>query len=312
MRALRMHAAGEPTALVFETASDPSLGTGDVLVEVHAAGYTPGELQWPSTWVDRSGHDRTPIVPCHEVSGVVVELGFGASGLKVGDEVYGLLDWYRDGAAAELVAVEARNLALRPRTVDHAAAATFPLAGLTAWEGLFRHGRLASGQTVLVLGAGGGVGNLAVQIAHQADARVIGASRGRDREAAIDAGASDFVDLEGDPLLDLAGVSLVFDTIGGEIAAEYAANLGDDARFVSIVDPGLTASLGSRGAFYVVEPDRETLERIAKLVDAGSIRPGAGESRDLNDGERAISAKELGEVRGKLTLRIPRPSATNR
>lgn len=302
MRALRMHAAGEPTTLTYETAPDPSLGTGDVLVEVDAAGYTPGELEWPSTWVDRSGHDRTPIVPCYEVSGVVAKLGFGASGLKVGDAVYGLLDWYRDGGAGELVAVEARNLALRPRTVTPAAAAALPMAGLTAWQGLFRHGRLARGQTVLVLGAGGGVGNLAVQIAHHVDAQVIGASRGRDREAAIEAGASAFVDLESNPVPDLAGVSVVLDTIGGQIASHYVANVRDETRFVSIVDSGVIAPLGSRGAFFVVEPDREILERIAERVDAGSIRPGPGESRELKDGANAISAKELGQIRGKLTL----------
>jgi NADPH:quinone reductase-like Zn-dependent oxidoreductase len=195
-----MHAREGPAGLVYEPAPAPEPGTGDVLVEVHAASYTPGELEWPSTWIDRSGHDRTPIIPCHELSGVVSSVGFGATGLSVGDEVYGLADWYRDGAAAELVAVEARNLALRPRNVDHAAAATLPLAALTAWQALFRHATLDEGDTVLVLGAGGGVGNLAVQLAHNAGARVLGAGRGRDRDAILEAGASTFLDLEHEPL----------------------------------------------------------------------------------------------------------------
>jgi NADPH:quinone reductase-like Zn-dependent oxidoreductase len=132
MRAPRIHTRGGPDQLVYESAPTPEPGTGDVLVEVHAASYTPGELRWPSTWIDRSGHDRTPVIPCHELSGVVCSLGFGATGLSIGDEVYGLTDWYRDGAAAELIAVEARNLALRPQSVDHPASSTLPLAGLTA------------------------------------------------------------------------------------------------------------------------------------------------------------------------------------
>lgn len=302
MSALRMHASGDATELVYETAGLPPLGTGDVLVEVHAAGYTPGELDWPSTWVDRSGHDRTPIVPCYEVSGVVSALGFGASGLNVGDEVYGLLDWYRDGAAAQYVAAEARNLALRPRTVDHVAAAALPLAGLTAWQALYDHGGVTSGQTVAILGAAGGVGNLAVQIACHAGAGVIGLGRAHGREAVLSAGATDFIDLDRDPRPELRGVSLVLDTVGGPVAAQLAADLDDSARFVSIVDPAIASSRGARATFFVVEPDRATLRQIAELVDDGVIKPGPGERRKLADGQAAVVAKDRGEIRGKLTL----------
>lgn len=302
MSALRMHASGDATELVYETAAVPALGTGDVLIEVHAAGYTPGELEWPSTWADRSGHDRTPIVPCYEVSGVVSALGFGTSGLSIGDEVYGLLDWYRDGAAAQFVAAEARNLALRPRAIDHVAAAALPLAGLTAWQALYDHGGVASGQTVAILGAAGGVGNLAVQIARHAGAAVIGLSRARDREAVLSAGATDFIELDGDARPELRGVSLVLDTIGGPAATKLAADMDDNARFVSIVDPAIASSRGARGTFFVVEQDRATLRQIAELVDAGVIKPGPGERRQLADGQAAVVAKDRGEIRGKLTL----------
>ena len=156
----------------------PIPGIGDVLVQVHAASFTPTEMDWPSTWVDRAGKDRRPVIPAHEVSGVVTALGYGTTGAAIGDAVYGLTDWYRDGAAAEYVAVEARNLAPKPATLSHHEAAAIPMAGLTAVQALFDHGRLAAGQTVLVLGAGGGVGTFAVQLARAAGARVLASARG--------------------------------------------------------------------------------------------------------------------------------------
>lgn len=227
MKALRAHAPGGPQNLVYESAPSPNAGTGDVIVEVRAASYTPGELAWPSTWIDRSSHDRTPPIPCHEVSGGRAIIGSGACGFQVGDEVYGLTDWYRDGAAAELVAVEALNLALRPQSVDDVASSTLPVAGLTAWQALFRHGRLEPGQTVLVIGAGGGVGSLAVQMAHHPGAQVIGLGRARDRSRVISAGASTFADLDDAPLPNLDTTSLVFDTVGGELAASVESHLAE-------------------------------------------------------------------------------------
>jgi NADPH:quinone reductase-like Zn-dependent oxidoreductase len=304
MKALRIHANGGPADLVYESAAAPEAGTGDVLVEVHAASYTPGELGWPSTWIDRGGHDRAPVVPCHEVSGVVSSLGFGATGFSAGDEVYGLADWYRDGAAAELIAIEARNLALRPRSVDHAAASTLPLAGLTAWQALFRHGAVKEDETVLVLGAGGGVGNLAVQLAHQAGARVLGAGRGKDRAAVLGAGGSMFVDLEDEPLPDPREISLVVDTIGGQTLQTVTGALSERCRLVSIVDPTVTESFGSRGTFFVVEPDRDCLDEISRRVDDGLLRPASWQSSPLSEGRELLDAKETGRVSGKVALTV--------
>jgi NADPH:quinone reductase-like Zn-dependent oxidoreductase len=155
----------------------PYAAGGDVIVRVHAAGFTPGELDWPTTWSDRTGRDRTPSVPGHDLSGVVVELGFGTTSLTVGQRVFGLTDWTRDGSLAEYVAAEARNLAPLPGDVHHTVAAALPISGLTAWQGLFDHGRLAAGQTVLIHGAAGGVGSIAVQLAREVGARVIGTGR---------------------------------------------------------------------------------------------------------------------------------------
>ena len=171
MRALRLHQQAGPEGLTYEQAPAPEPGIGEVLIGVQAASFTATELEWPSTWVDRLGHDRRPVIPGHEVSGTVAALGYGATGFAVGDAVYGLTDWYRDGALAEYVAVEARNLAAKPVPLEHVEAAALSLAGLTAWQALFVHGRLAAGQRVLIHGKGGGVGSLAVQLAHAAGAR---------------------------------------------------------------------------------------------------------------------------------------------
>jgi hypothetical protein len=148
----------------------PRAAQNDVIVRVHAAGFTRGELDWPGTWTDRAGHDRAPSVPGHELSGVVAELGYGTTGLTVGQRVFGLTAWTRNGSLAEYAAVEARNLAPLPPDVDHTVAAALPISGLTAWQGLFDHGRLTTGQTVLIHGAAGGVGSIAVQLAREAGA----------------------------------------------------------------------------------------------------------------------------------------------
>src|SRR3954466_6702929 len=190
---------------------------GDVVVQVRASGFTGDELSWPSTWIDRLGRDRTPSIPGHELAGGVTALRYGRTGLSVGQRVVGLTDWTRDGTLAEYVAVEARNLAPLPADVDFAVGASLPISGLTAWQGLFVHGRLQVGQSVLVHGAAGGVGSMATQLAREAGAHVIGTGRTADRQTALDFGAHEFVDLDNDSLDDVDGVDLVFDVIGGDI-----------------------------------------------------------------------------------------------
>jgi NADPH:quinone reductase-like Zn-dependent oxidoreductase len=205
MWALRLHERGGPEQLACEQAPRPYVGTGDALVRVHAASFTPTELTWPDTWVDHAGHDRRPTIPAHEVSGVVEELGYGTVGVTVGQAVYGLTDWYRDGAAAEYVAVEARNLAPKPTSLSHVEAAAVPLAGLTAWQALFDYGRLLAGQSVLIHGAGGGVGVFAVQLARAAGAAVIGTGRAWAREVVTELGAATFIDIERERFEDVVG-----------------------------------------------------------------------------------------------------------
>jgi NADPH:quinone reductase-like Zn-dependent oxidoreductase len=188
---------------------EPQAAINDVVVQVHASGFVPTELTWPSTWTDRVGRDRTPSIPGHELAGVVTALGYGTTGLSVGQRVFGLADWYRDGTLAEYVAIEARNLAPLPGDVEFTVGASLPISGLTAWQALFEHGRLRAGQSVLAHGAAGAVGSMVTQLAREAGAYVIGTGRGADRQAVLDFGAKEFVDLENDVLEEVDPVDLV-------------------------------------------------------------------------------------------------------
>ena len=215
---------------------EPEPAINDVVVQVHASGFSSGELTWPSTWTDRVGRDRTPSIPGQELAGVVTALGYGTTGLSVGQRVFGLTDSYRGGGLAEYVAIEARNLAPLPGDVDFTVGASLPMPGLTAWQGLFEHGRLQAGQSVLVHGAAGAVGSMVTQLAREFGAYVIGTGRAADRQKALDFGAMEFVDLENDALEDVGGVDLVFDVIGGDIQKRSAGrdpgrgNAGDHRR----------------------------------------------------------------------------------
>lgn len=300
MRALRGHDRGGPEHLVEEEAKAPSPGIGDVLVRVHAASFTPTELEWPSTWVDRAGRDRRPSIPGHEVSGVVTALGYGTTGLAVGDAVYGLTDWYRDGAAAEYVAVEARNLARKPHGLDHRTAAALPMVALTAQQALFDHGGLTAGQTVAVLGAAGGVGTFAVQLARPAGARVVAVARPWADDLLRGLGAQVFPDVDRAPLQE---VDLLFDLIGGQTLRRACAMVRPGATVVSVVeDPPVDAD--RRGRFFVVEPSRPQLQEVGKRVVAGELRPVVGAAWPLREGRAAFEAKHRGGQPGKSVLLV--------
>ncbi|MGX1487927.1 NADPH:quinone reductase-like Zn-dependent oxidoreductase [Streptomyces tendae] len=207
----------------------PHAAENDVIVRVHAASFTCGELDWPATWADRAGRDRTPSVPGRDVSGVVAQRGYGTTGLSVGRRVLGLADWTRNGTSAEYVAVEARNLAPLPADIDHTVAAALRISGPTAWQGLFDHGHLATGQTVLIHGAAGGVGSIGVQLAREAGARVTGTGRAADRDRALALGAGTFIDLQAEKLEHAGEVDVVFDVIGGDILDRSATQVPESA-----------------------------------------------------------------------------------
>ena len=304
MHALRAH---QPDDLRYEQAPDPTPGIGDVLVRVHAASFTPTELGWPSMWVDRAGRDRRPAIPSHEFSGVVTALGYGTTGAAIGDAVYGLTDWYRDGAAAEYIAVEARNLAPKPATLNHSEAAAIPMAGLTALQALFDHGRLAAGQTVLILGAGGGVGTFAVQLARAAGARVLASARAWARELVLGLGADAFVDADRDDVAASArDANLIFDLVGGQAFARAWSSLKDDAVAVSVVEaPAVrTDGRGPRGRFFVVEPNRTQLGELGRRIAARELRPVVGAVMPLAQGRDAFAAKQRGTSPGKTVLQV--------
>ena len=280
----------------------PHASENDVVVRVHAASFTPGELDWPGTWTDRAGRDRTPSVPGHELSGVVVELGYGTTGLSVGQRVFGLADWTRNGALAEYTAVEARNLAPLPADVDHTVAAALPVSGLTAWQGMFTHGRLAAGQTVLIHGAAGGVGSIAVQLAREAGARVIGTGRAADRDRAVELGSHTFLDLDSEKLEEAGEVDVVLDVIGGDILDRSAALVRTGGTLVTIAVPPTVRPRDGRAVFFVVEPDRAQLADLAARVRAGRLTPVIGSVQPLAEAAAAFTPGR--RTPGKTILRV--------
>ncbi|MFJ9729643.1 NADP-dependent oxidoreductase [Streptomyces sp. NPDC101209] len=281
---------------------EPTAAINDVIVEIHASGFVPTEMEWPSTWTDRAGHDKTPSIPGHELAGVVTELGYGTTGLSVGQRVFGLADWHRDGTLAEYVAIEARNLAPLPGDVDFADAASLPISGLTAWQGLFQHGRLQSGQTVLAHGAAGAVGTMVTQLAREAGAYVIGTGRAGDREKALDFGAHEFVDLASDTLKDVGSVDLVFDVIGGDIQKQSAALIKTGGTLVSIVGPVEARPADGLSVDFVVEADRAQLVELVQRVRDGRLRTNIGDIASLDDAVSALNPTT--RRNGKSIIRV--------
>jgi NADPH:quinone reductase-like Zn-dependent oxidoreductase len=281
---------------------EPPTAINDVVVEVHASGYVPTEVEWSSTWTDRRDRDRTPSIPGHEMAGVVTALGYGTTGLSVGQRVFGLTDWHRDGTLAEYVAVEARNLAPLPGDVDFTVGASLPISGLSAWQGLFDHGRLEAGQSVLAHGAAGAVGTMVTQLAREFGAYVIGTGRAADREKALDFGAQEFVDLDNDSLEDVGGVDLVFDVIGGDIQRRSAGLVRAGGTLVTIVGPPEARPADGRAVDFVVEADRAQLNQIVQRVRDGRLRTNIGKVATLDDAVAAFNPTE--RIKGKTIIRV--------
>ncbi|XVV39393.1 NADP-dependent oxidoreductase [Streptomyces sp. CA-100214] len=293
------------SGLTLSELPHPHAAENDVIVKVHAAGFTPGELDWPGTWTDRAGRDRTPSVPGHELSGVVTALGYGTTGLTVGQRVFGLTDWARNGTLAEYTAVEARNLAPLPADVDHVTAAALPISGLTSYQALFDHAHLNTGQTVLIHGAAGGVGSIAVQLAREAGARVIGTGRSGARDTALGLGAHTFVDLEAEKLEDIGEVDVVFDVIGGEILERSTALVRPGGTLVTIAEPPTVHPRDGRAVFFVVEPDRARLADLAQRLRDGRLKPIVGAVRPLAEAVSAFAPDK--RTPGKTIIRVPGP-----
>src|SRR5437763_2398991 len=281
---------------------EPQPAINDVIVQVYASGFVPTEMEWPSTWVDRRARDRTPSIPGHELAGVVTALGYGTTGLSVGQRVFGLADWYRDGTLAENVAIEARNLAPLPGDVDFTVGASLPISGLTAWQGLFEHGRVRAGQSVIAHGAAGAVGSMVTQLARLAGAYVIGTGRAADRQKALDFGAQEFADLENDILEDVGRVDLVFDLIGGDIGKRSARLVRAGGTLVSIVGPSEARPDDGLAVDFVVESDRAHLGEIVQRVRDGRLQTNIGTVSTLDDAVAAFNPTERRP--GKTSTRV--------
>ena len=310
MMALRAHARGGPEQLVYEEAPTPEPGPGEALVEVHAAAITFAELTWDQSWTTSDGRDRTPVIPSHEVSGTVVGLGPGASGVSPGQEVYGLIDFDRDGAAAQYVTLPAAHLAARPRSVADAETATLPLAALTAWQALVDHAALQPGERVLVQGGAGGVGSHAVQLAALLGGSVTATGRAAQREFVLGLGAGTYLASDSEQGGESAaiapgGFDVVIDTVGGAVLDASYGMTRRGGRLVTLGEPpdqDKAAARGVRATFFIVTPDAAELAQLAALVDEGRLRPVLSQTFPLADGRKAFESAGRPRPPGKTVL----------
>lgn len=306
MTALRAHHRGGPEVLVVESAPVPVPADGEVLVEVHAAGITFDELTWEPTWT-RDGVDRTPIIPSHEVSGVVAEVASGVADLQQGDEVYGLIRFDRDGAAADYVAVPAADLAARPSTVAHTVSAALPLAGLTAVQALDDHANVQPGEEVLVHGGAGGVGALTVQLARIRGANVTATIRSDTADLVRRLGATRVIDTRSDAFDDGGDkYDVVIDTVGGQTLERSYRVLRRGGRLVTLSAPppdGKDDEYGVTATFFIVSPDRDELAELAALVDRGQLHVEVAGTFPLRQGRAAFeSGRQRHRRAGKTVL----------
>lgn len=308
MKAVRMHSRGGPENLKYEDADIPRISSGEVLIKVHAASITPTELTWNSSFTDRNGKDRLPSIPSFEISGQVHSVGERVNHLKEGDEVYGLLDFWRNGGAAEYLAIDASEISLKPTTVDHLSSASLPLSGLTAWQALFDHGKLSSGEKVLILGAAGGVGSLAVQLAHWKGAHVIGTCSKGKGALVRQLGADEVIDYNSQNFEEIVNdLDLVLDTVGGETLDRSYKTVRKGGMLVTVADDiseDLLKEFGINGVSFLVRPDRNELKEIAMLADKGIIKPVIQETFPLKDAREAFISGTVNHNTGKIVLRV--------
>jgi NADPH:quinone reductase-like Zn-dependent oxidoreductase len=294
MRAIRLHQPAGPEGLSLDRIERPRIRDGEALVRVHAAALTRDELDWPA--------DRLPAIPSYELSGVIAAVASDGDVVSVDEPVFALTPFDRDGAAADFVAVPTDLLAPKPGTLDHVESAAVPLAALSAWQGLFVHGHLEEGQRVVVHGAAGGVGHLAVQIARGRGAHVIGTTSAAGVELARELGANEVIDNDTVRFEDeLEPVDLVFDTAGGALLTRSQAVVRTGGRIVSIAEeppPEVEA------VFFVVEPNRPQLVEIGGLIDEGSLRPAIDSVFPLSEARAAFDRSLASGKRGKVVLRV--------
>ena len=299
MRAVVMHETGDPDVLQLEDIDPPEPGEGEVLIRVHAASVNP--IDWK---MRRGGPGRPlPAVLGIDASGTV-EVS-RAEGFGEGDEVFGRAS----GAYAELATAPAGQIARKPAELSHEQAAAIPVAGMTAWQGLFDHGGLERGQTALIAGAAGGVGHFAVQFAHVGGARVIGTGSSRNRDFVLGLGADEYVDYTQQDVGEVvSGVDVAFDTVGGETTESLLPTVREGGILVAIAGAPPEEAARERGVrtdVFRAGPSPEQLSRIAELVVGGQVRVELTEVLPLAEIRRAHELSESGHTRGKIVLTVP-------
>ena len=292
--------SSDPASLTSQSVPVPDPGPGELLVEVRATAITADELTWPESW---------PAIPCHDLSGVVAAPGPGADGWRAGNEVYGLVGFDRPGAAAEYVTAPAADLAPKPVSVDHLAAAAIPLGALTAWQALHEHAKLAPGQHVLVHGGAGGVGAYATQLAAQFGARVTATASARDLDFVSGLGAHHVLDYSGRFEDHVRDVDVVIDPVGGTTTARSWPVLRSGGILVDIAEEADPAKGGRddvRSVFFVVRPDGGQLRELASLVDKGQLRPVMSAVFELSALAEAFGAQRGSRAPGKVIINVGR------
>lgn len=306
MKAVRAHERGGPEVLRYEDAPVPEVGAREVLVEVHAAAVTPGELGWDETWQSADGADRTPIVPSHEFSGVIAQVGGDVSSLTPGAEVYGLIDFNHDGAAAEYVSLPQEAVVPRPARLSHVESAALPLAALTAWQALSDHARVQPGERVLIQGGAGGVGSLAVQLAKGLGADVTATAKEDDERLVLTLGADRVVrSVAAAASPDGPRFDVLLNTFGGPVPTESYALVRPGGRLVTLAEPldeAVAERHGIQGVFFIVVSDRDELRRIADLADQGELRPVIARTLPLADASIAYTPAPAPRRPGKTVL----------
>ncbi|MEO8072682.1 MAG: NADP-dependent oxidoreductase [Acidobacteriota bacterium] len=315
MKAIQLHDHnGNPKKLFYEDTPAPPLETGDALIRVRACAITKSELTWTEVYRASDGSERKFVIPGHEVSGVIEQIDSAENSLKIGDAVYALVDFSRQGAAAELVAVRAADTWLKPETLTFAQAAAVPLAGLTAWQALFDHARLSKGQKILIHGAAGGVGSFAVQFARWAGAYIIATAQGNDEEFLHELGADEVLDYEKIHFEEVVKkADVVFDTVGGATLEKSWRVVRPGGILVTVHTPApgenplaKADEYGVRGAMFIVKPNRSQLAEIARLIDEGKIKPIIDKIYPLAEARAAFERLESKNEhkRGKIVLQI--------
>jgi NADPH:quinone reductase-like Zn-dependent oxidoreductase len=307
MKAAYLDKKAGPDSLVLGKIPRSNPKKGEVVICVHATAITPTELQWFPTFNLQSGESRPfPIVLGHEFSGVVESVGPDVSEVTAGEEVYGVNDWFTNGAQAEYCVAPANALARKPVSLDHVQSAVVPISALTAWQGLFEKIELERGQRVLIHGAAGAVGTFAVQLAHWRGAHVIATASAANLDFVRTLGADEVIDYKATRFEDVVqDVDAVFDVVGGETLDRSWGVVKEGGKLVTVASTSEgNVEQRARDAFMLMRADGPQLTQIAKTIDEGDLLIFVGAVFPLSQAREAYARAQHTRVPGKIVLRV--------